>query len=51
MRLQVLHYIAKLLRIQFKVQGIPYGASLLTNCDQESSAIERMCSSTKPTLQ
>jgi hypothetical protein len=28
MRLQLLHYIAKLLRIQFKADGIPYGASL-----------------------
>ncbi|MGM5048171.1 hypothetical protein AB8A20_04800 [Tardiphaga sp. 604_B6_N1_1] len=27
MRLQLLHYIAKMFRIQFKVDGIPYGLS------------------------
>lgn len=26
MRLQLLHYIAKVLRIQFKVDGLPYGS-------------------------
>jgi hypothetical protein len=28
MRILILHYLAKIFRIQFKVEGFPYGAEL-----------------------
>jgi hypothetical protein len=47
MRLQILHYIAKLLRIQFKVAGIPYGSA--TKSEPGPGAIRHNSISTMPT--